>query len=47
MPVVTWIKDALLCLLIVSVLSNMSKNKKKALVSLFIIVVLFMMGIDL
>lgn len=45
MIVLTWVKDALLCLLICSALANM--KKKSALVSLCIIIILFMMGIDI
>lgn len=42
-----WMKDALLCLLVCSTLANIGKNKKTALVSLGIVVLLFLMGFDL
>lgn len=41
-----WLRDALLCLLICSTLANLSKNKKAALISLGLVIILFLMGID-
>ena len=40
------LKDAVLCLLICSTCANMGKNKKTAFVSLFIVILLVLMGID-
>lgn len=39
-------KDALLCLIICTTLANMRKNKKFTFVSLAIVVICFLMGID-
>lgn len=47
MIVFTWVKDALLCLLICATLANIKKNKKAALISLSIVIVLFLMGFDM
>lgn len=45
--IITWIKDALLCLLICTTLAQMKNSKKAALTSLGIVVILFLMGLDL
>lgn len=44
---IVWLKDALLCLLICSTLAHVYKNKKTAYVSLGVVFLLFLMGIDL
>ena len=47
MIVLTWLKDALLTLLICSTLVKLKDGNGKAFISLGIIIVLFLMGIDL
>lgn len=47
MWVLTLLKDALLCLVVCTTLANMRKKKKLTYVSLFIIVLGFLMGIDM
>lgn len=47
MIVFTWAKDAVLCLLVCSLLANIGKKKSAAFLSLGIIFVLLLMGIDL
>lgn len=47
MMIITWIKDALLCLLICTTFANFKKNKKAAFTSLGIIILLFLMGFEL
>lgn len=44
---IIWIKDACLCLLVCSTLANIGKNKKTAFISLGMIFILLLMGIDL
>ena len=43
----TWMKDACLCLLVCSTLANIGKNKKTTFLSLGMVIVLLLMGIDL
>ena len=47
MRAMIYLKDALLCLLVCSALANLNKNKKTALLSLGLVIILFFMGIDL
>lgn len=47
MMILTWLKDALLCLLICTTLANIGKNKKTAFVSMGMIFVFILMGIDM
>lgn len=42
-----WLKDALLCLLICTTLANIGKKKKTAFVSLGMVFILLLMGLDL
>lgn len=45
--ILTILKDSLLCLIICSTLANMRKNKKYIYVSLGIIIMCFLMGLDI
>lgn len=47
MIVLTILKDSLLCLLICTTLANMRKNRKYIYVSLGVIIIAFLMGIDI
>ena len=44
--VLVWLKDAALCLLICSTLANLKRKKQRALVSVGIILLLFLLGLD-
>lgn len=46
MLILTWLKDALICLLVCTILANMGKNKKYVFISLGMIFILLLMGID-
>ena len=47
MRAMIYLKDALLCLFICSTLANLNNNKKTATLSLGLVIILFLMGIDL
>lgn len=47
MIIFTWLKDALLCLLVCSTLANLKNNKNITVTSLGIVILLFLMGIEL
>lgn len=44
--ILVWMKDAVLCLLICSTLANIKKKKQHALVSVGLILLLFLLGLD-
>lgn len=46
MIVLIWIKDAALCLLICSTLANIKKNRQRDLLSLGLVILLFLMGLE-
>lgn len=46
MIVLIWLKDAALCLLICSTLANTKKNKQRDLLSLGLVILLFLMGLE-
>lgn len=46
MIVLIWLKDAALCLAICSTLANIKRNKQRGLLSLGMVILLFMMGLD-
>lgn len=47
MIILSILKDSLLCLIVCSTLANMRKNRKYIFVSLGVIIMAFLMGIDI